>query len=105
MAKRKLSTLGIFALGAGIGASVALLYAPRAGKHTRRRIRNSASRALNQLEDMREDIQTRMTDWADEASGLIASSKEGAIGALETVRSRVETGKERVGKYIRAVAG
>lgn len=105
MAKRKLTALGIFALGAGLGTGVALLYAPRSGKHTRRKIRNSANRALGQLEDMREDIQKRMSDWVDDASDLITSSKETAKGAFETVRSRVEDGKERVGRYIRAVAG
>ncbi len=105
MVKGKLAALGVFALGAGIGAGVALLYAPRSGKHTRRRIRNSANRALNGLEDVREDIETRVTDWVDEASDLIATGKESAMGAFESVRSRVEDGKDRVGRYFRAAAG
>ena len=36
MTNHKLTTLGFCAAGAGIGAALALLYAPKAGKHTRR---------------------------------------------------------------------
>ena len=89
--KSKLTALGIFAAGAGIGAGVALLYAPRTGSQTRKRLRKSANQALSRLEDMQEEVQAKMTGWADEASEMIASG--------------VATGKESVGRVIRSVTG
>ena len=99
MARRKLTALGILALGAGIGASVAILYAPRAGKHTRRKIMLSANKALNQLEDMRENSQGQMTEWMDGATHLIAAGRDGAKDVFERAN------KSRVGRYLRSVAG
>ena len=74
MARNKLKGLGLFAAGAGIGAAIALLYAPRAGKHTRRRIRNTANRTLNEIAGVRDDVRACMSEWMDETSETIASS-------------------------------
>jgi gas vesicle protein len=116
MANNTLKAFGLFAAGAGIGAAAALLLAPRSGKQTRRRLRNSANLALNRIEDLQEDLRSRMTDWADEASEIIASGiargKETAheggeqvAQALERVKVCMEDGKERVERYVRSVAG
>ena len=120
MANTKLVGLGLFAagagIGAGIGAVVALLYAPRAGKHTRRRLQNSADQTLNEIAAVRDDVREYMTEWVDETSEAIAASvtsgsetlKEGADNTLRTldkVRERMETGRDRVEEYIRSVAG
>jgi gas vesicle protein len=116
MADRKIAALGIFAAGAGIGAVAALLLAPRTGKQTRRRIRNTANEALNRIEDVREDLRNRMTDWAEEASDAIVSgltcgkvaAREGGeqvTQALERVKEAMEDGRQRVERYVRSVAG
>jgi gas vesicle protein len=116
MTNNKIAAVGIFAAGAGIGAAAALLFAPRTGKQTRRRILNSANEALNRAEDFREDLRNRMTEWADEASGAIASglscgktaAREGGehvTQALERVKEAMEDGKQRVERYVRSVAG
>jgi len=105
----KLTGLGLFAAGAGIGAAVALLYAPRAGKHTRARIRNTATRTVNRLEEVRDDVRAHMTEWLDEASEAIAANiacgRERGEHALDSVRERMQEGKERVEEYVRSVAG
>lgn len=103
MANKKLG-LGCFLAGAGIGAVTALLYAPRAGKHTRQRIRNSAN-----------DVRAYVSERVDETSETLASTiaagretlKEGADnvrGALGKVRERIEEGRDRVGEFVRSVA-
>jgi gas vesicle protein len=105
----KLTGIGLFAAGAGIGAAIALLYAPRAGKHTRARLRNTASRAVDRLEEVRDDVRSHMSEWVDEASEAIASNiasgKETGERVLEDVRERFQEGKERVEQYVRSVAG
>jgi len=105
----KLAGIGLFAAGAGIGAAAALLYAPRAGKHTRARIRNTTNRAVNRLEEVRDDVRSHMSEWVDEASEAIASNiacgKESSARVLDEVRDRLQEGRERVEQYVRSVAG
>jgi gas vesicle protein len=114
MATKKLTGLAFLAVGAGIGAAVALLYAPRAGKHTRRRIRNSANRAVNEITEIRDNLRTSMSEWVDETSETIASSiaagretlKDGTNNLRSTlgmVRERMEDGRSRVEEYVRSV--
>jgi len=116
MANNKLTTLGFFAAGAGLGAAVALLYAPRAGRHTRRRIRNTANRTINQVTEVRDDIRACLSEWVDETSETVASSialgretlKDGSDNVRQTldkVREHMEEGRGRVEEYIRSVAG
>jgi len=115
MLNNKLKVLGCFAVGAGIGATVGLLFAPRAGKHTRRRIRNTANRTLNEITEIRDDLRASMSEWVDETSETIASSiaagretlREGTDNVrstLEKVRERMDEGRDRVEQYVRSVA-
>ena len=115
MANNKLTGLGLFTAGVGIGAAAALLFAPRAGKHTRRRLRNSANRTLNRLEEVRDDVRACMSELVDETSEVIAAgitsgketAKEGSehvLHTLDKVRERMEEGRARVEEYIRSVA-
>jgi gas vesicle protein len=110
----KLASIGIFAAGAGIGAAVALLYAPRSGRHTRARLRNSANRTIHRVEEIRNDIQSRLAEAADEVSETLAShlacgadariSGESVQQVLDKVRERLNAGRERVEEYVRSAA-
>jgi len=113
--KGKLERIGALIVGAGIGAGVALLFAPKTGKQTRRDLRRSATRSLDRLEDLQGDIRKHMTDWVEEASAAVASGiqcgKESArqggdrvIHVLENARKYMEEGKERVQRYVKSVA-
>jgi gas vesicle protein len=112
----KVSGIVGFAAGACIGAAIALLYAPRAGKHTRARLRNSAVRAGHRVEEVRDEVRAHMSEWVDETSELIvaniAAGKEKAIEGrervlqvLEKARERMDEGKERIEAFIRSSAG
>jgi gas vesicle protein len=111
----KTTTIGLLVAGAGIGAAVALLYAPRAGKHTRARLRNSANRTLHRIEEVQKDVQSFVAELVDDASEVIASnlasgkeavkvSSESALRTFDKVRECVDEGRERVEQYIRSVA-
>jgi gas vesicle protein len=112
---KTLSGIGLFVAGAGIGAAVALLYAPRSGKHTRARIRNSANRTLNRVEELRDDLNAHLSEWVDETSEVIASSivscrqaadagGERVREALNAVHLRMDKCRERIEEYVRSVA-
>jgi gas vesicle protein len=111
----KLTTVVSFAAGAGIGAAIALLYAPRAGKHTRARLRSSAVQTRHRVEEVRDDVRAYMSEWVDETSEVIASNiaagkekaiegKERVIQVLEKARERMDEGKERIEAFIRSAA-
>jgi len=65
-------TLGVLCAGAGIGAGVALLYAPQSGKRTRRNLARFGNQKLHQLRDFQEDVSSYVSDRVD---GVWQSSK------------------------------
>jgi gas vesicle protein len=82
--------IGLFAVGAVIGTAAGVLYAPRAGKHTRARLRNSAGRAFHRADEIRSGVQVRLAETIKETS--------------QAVRERIDEGRERVGQYVRAIS-
>jgi len=66
MIGKAFKTLGVLCAGAGIGAGVALLYAPQSGKRTRRNLARYGSQKLHQLRDFQEDVSSYVSDKADD---------------------------------------
>jgi gas vesicle protein len=110
----KLSAIGYFAAGAGVGAVLGLLFAPRAGKHTRTRLRNSANETLHRVEEAGANVREYMTELVDDVKETFAAGvgacKQTAEGstervkeALDQVRERIDSGRERVEEYVRSV--
>ena len=112
----KTKGVALFIAGAGLGAGLGLLFAPRSGKHTRARIANTANRTKHRLEDVRDDLRTHLSEWVEDASEAIASNVaagkatvaqggERVREVLDYARERMDEGKERVEHYLRSVAG
>ena len=112
----KLTAFGGFVVGAGIGVTLGLLFAPRAGKHTRARLRNSASRTLQRVDEIRENVREHMSELVDDVSETVVSSIGGCkeIGSesgervqkvLGQVRESIDKGRERVEEYVRSFGG
>lgn len=112
MTKNKLTGLSLLVAGAGIGAAVALLFAPASGQQTRRRLRKAADQTLDRVEEMREDLRACMSDWVEETSETIAAGiasgketvKDGGERVLRTLNKCMEDGRERVEKFVRSLA-
>lgn len=114
MANKLAAAVGCFAVGTGVGVALGVLFAPRAGKHTRARLRNSANRTLHRVEEMREGVREYMSELVDDVSESIVSGIETCgqtvdeKGArvqktLDNVRERIDKGRERVEEYVRSV--
>ena len=58
----KTKVTGIFLVGAGIGAVVGLLFAPKPGVQVRKDLRKISKRTLNQLDDLQSDIRDQISD-------------------------------------------
>ena len=65
-----------FAIGAVVGAGVALLLAPASGERTRRRIGNVA------------------LQWSRDARNTFADARDAATGLGEDVKSAIDAGRE-----------
>ncbi len=74
--RQALSFLSGLALGAMIGAGVALLTTPHSGRRTRRRLRRSVRRARGSASDRLDALSAEMKDRVDE----IVGSARGRIG-------------------------
>lgn len=91
---RSLAPVVGFALGALVGAGLALLFAPESGEHTRRRIRNAArklSREARQgIEDARETVgEVTSGMGADIKSAIDAGQEAFRHGGEQRAASRV----------------
>lgn len=69
-----------FLVGIGIGAVVALLYAPQKGKDTRRMISKRAEDARDYIEEHGSEIYERGRDLVEDASDLVERGRKLARG-------------------------
>ncbi|MEW6162390.1 MAG: YtxH domain-containing protein [Nitrospirota bacterium] len=80
MNKDATKIMGAFLLGGVIGAAVALLYAPKPGRETRKDISRTARRvkkgAIDLTEDIVESVNEFVGDVKDKATDIIERSKE-----------------------------
>jgi gas vesicle protein len=76
------------AVGALVGAGVALLYAPCSGKETRKLLKRRAGQLKDKAADVLED-----------AKETIQSAKEGIAGALDTGREAMHSERTKHSKH------
>ena len=70
-----------FAVGALIGAGVALLYAPQSGKETRKLLAKKSKLLKEKAQDTVENAQEFIKDRTAEVAAVFDSGKEAAEGA------------------------
>jgi gas vesicle protein len=76
-----------FAIGAALGAGVALLYAPRSGKDTRKLLTKKGRELKDKAGDLLED-----------ATDLIQEKKAALAAALESGKEVIREGKAKLEK-------
>ena len=107
----KCQAAGFLMTGAVVGATIALLYAPKSGAQTRKNIRKFSERTVNRLDDLQEDIRDQVTDWVDDVgsvvkNGIDAGKKlsthgyEQVMGVFDNAKKVVEDGKARLERII-----
>jgi gas vesicle protein len=84
-----------FLLGALIGAGVALLFAPRSGRETRRDISRRARAAQDRVRDVAEGMTEQVVDTFEGARSRIEEQ-------LETARSAIVAKKDQVSRAMEA---
>lgn len=79
--------LASFLLGVGVGAGIALLFAPKSGEETRELLRGKAGEG-------REYLRRRGSELRDSASEIIERGKEAINRQKDTLAEAVEAGKQ-----------
>jgi gas vesicle protein len=65
---------GLFIGGAAVGATVALMFAPKPGNQIRRDIRRFSRKAVDQLDDLQYDVREQITEGYDKVKNLIRTA-------------------------------
>lgn len=94
--------LGAFLLGGLIGATVALLYAPKSGRETRKDISKTARRikrgAVDLVEDISESVSDFTSDVKDKAADIIDRGKDLSESAKKEILATLEHGQKVIEK-------
>jgi gas vesicle protein len=102
MDKDATSMMGAFLLGGLIGAAIALLYAPKSGRETRKDISKAAKRAKRGAVDLAEDIAESVSDFTsdmkDKASDIVDRGKELSDNARKEILANLEHGQKVIEK-------
>ena len=77
------SKLAYFLVGGGIGAVIALLFAPRSGRETRDLIAQKATEGRDRVTSTGRMVSDRVTDYIDKGKEIVSSQKEQISAAIE----------------------
>ena len=97
---------GAILIGGLIGAAIALLYAPKSGRKTRKDIIRAARRAKNSAADLIEDtlddvndfikdLKEKASDIADQGTDLTDKAKKEIMATLEQGHKAIEKQKQK----------
>lgn len=93
---------GAFLLGGVAGAIIALLYAPKSGRETRRdvsrTVRRISDEAVDLIEETIEDVSGFATDLKEKASELVEEGADLSGRAWEEIVSTIESGQKTIDK-------
>ncbi len=78
-----------FALGVGIGAVAALLFAPKAGEELRGDIADSVNDGIKHLRSTGEDLQQRAQDFVDSAKEQVQDAFQAGEDAYHKTSKQV----------------
>jgi len=99
---------GIFVVGGVIGAVVALLYAPKSGKNTRKDISRTVRRVKNNtvdlIEETIEDVNEFAGDLKEAAADLLEHGAEMSSKARKELVSKIEHGQRAIEKQRRKLS-
>ena len=89
------SQVGFFLAGLGIGAVIALLFAPRSGKETREYIVHKAEEGRDFVINKSEEIRKQAEDAVDKGKDLVNKQKELLSAALEAGKQAYQDEKAK----------
>jgi gas vesicle protein len=89
------TNLGFFLAGLGMGAVLALLFAPRSGKETRDYIAGKAEEGRDYVKAKTEDLRRQAEGAVEKGKDLVTKQKELLSAALEAGKQAYQEEKAR----------
>ena len=90
------SKVAFFLAGAGIGAILALLFAPKSGQETRDYIVQRANESRDRVTEKSKEYRQQAQGYVDRARGTVAKQKEQLSAALEAGKQAYREEKDKV---------
>jgi len=90
----KKDAFAAFVLGGIVGAVIGLLYAPKAGKETRKGLRRMGRDFADTIDDLREDVRDTGHKIYEEGRNTILSGKDKISEAFEAGKKAFEKYKD-----------
>ena len=82
-------------LGAMIGATAALLLAPRSGEETRKLIASKAREGADAISHRAKDVADKTTDFADRGKEILHQQRDQISAAIEAGKQAYKEEKEK----------
>jgi gas vesicle protein len=89
------SKLGFFLAGLGIGAVLALLFAPKSGKETRDYISQKAGEGRDFVKSKTEELRQQAEDAVERGKDMVSKQKELLSAALEAGKQAYQEEKAK----------
>jgi gas vesicle protein len=89
------SKFGFFLAGLGIGAILALLFAPRSGEETRRYLAGKAEEGKDYVTSKGKELREQAEELVEKGKDRLTQEKERLAGALEAYKQGSAEGKPR----------
>ena len=93
---------GAILIGGLIGAAIALLYAPKSGRETRKDIKRAARRATNStvdfIEDTIDDVNNFVNDLREKAADIVDQGADLSEKAKKEIMASLEQGQKAIEK-------
>jgi gas vesicle protein len=89
------TNLGFFLAGLGMGAVLALLFAPRSGKETREYIAEKAEEGRDYVKAKTEDLRRQAEGAVEKGKDLVTKQKELLSAALEAGKQAYQEEKTK----------
>jgi gas vesicle protein len=89
------TNLGFFLAGLGMGAVLALLFAPRSGKETREYIAEKAEEGRDYVKAKTEDLRRQAEGAVEKGKDLVTKQKELLSAALEAGKQAYQEEKAK----------
>jgi gas vesicle protein len=88
--------VGFFVVGAGIGALLALLLAPKTGEQTRKLIAKKAEEGRDYVASKGREFREQADELVEKGKGLVSKQKERLAEVLETGKEAARSTLSRV---------
>jgi gas vesicle protein len=94
----RLSKLAYFLVGGGIGAVIALLFAPRSGRETREIIAQRATESRERVLSASRNVGEKVSTYIDKGKEVVSTQREQIAAAIEAGKQayRDEKAKSQV---------